>query len=99
VILDIFMPQMDGDKSAKVLRENPRLDGIGIILVSSCPASQLEEIAARVKADAVVSKEEARMKLVPTVNRLGRSFQQSLPAIETDRQASGREVRKQRGES
>jgi CheY-like chemotaxis protein len=98
VILDIFMPHMDGDKSAKMLRENPRLDGIGIVLVSSCPAAQLEEIATRVKADAVVSKEDARMKLVPTVNRLARSFQQSIPAIETDRAPARREARKQRGE-
>ncbi len=98
VVLDIFMPQMDGDKSAKMLRENPRLDGIGIILVSSCPASQLEEIAARVKADAIVSKEDARMKLVPTVNRLARSIQQSLSSIESDRAAPRRETRKQRGE-
>ena len=39
VVLDIFMPQMDGDKSAKMLRENPRLEGMGIVLVSSCDAS------------------------------------------------------------
>jgi|SRR5262252_2251961 len=78
VVLDIFMPQMDGDKSAKMLRENPRLEGIGIVLVSSCEASQLEEIAARVKADAVVPKGEARTRLVPTVNRLWRGQQPSL---------------------
>lgn len=79
VVLDIFMPQMDGDKSAKMLRENPRLEGIGIVLVSSCDASQLEEIAARVKADAVVPKSEARTRLVPTVNRLRRTPQPSIP--------------------
>jgi CheY-like chemotaxis protein len=70
VILDVFMPHMDGDKSAKMLRENSRLEGLAIILVSSCDITKLTEIAARVKADAVVSKAEARQQLVPTVNRV-----------------------------
>ncbi|HMI83154.1 MAG TPA: response regulator [Polyangiaceae bacterium] len=73
VILDVFMPQMDGDKSAKMLRENPRLAGLIIVLISSCEPTQLEEIARRVRADAVVSKAEARLKLVPTVNQLRRA--------------------------
>jgi CheY-like chemotaxis protein len=67
VVLDVFMPDMDGDKSAKMLRENSRLAGLAIILVSSSELSKLEEIAARVKADAVVCKVDARTTLVPTV--------------------------------
>ena len=74
VVLDIFMPQMDGDKSAKMLRQNPRLGGIAIVLVSSCDPAQLEEIARRVKANAVVSKANVRTKLVSTVNELARSI-------------------------
>jgi CheY-like chemotaxis protein len=70
VILDIFMPQMDGDKSAKMLRENPRLEGLAIVLVSSCDPRKLQEIATRVKADAIVPKSEARVDLVPAVNRI-----------------------------
>jgi CheY-like chemotaxis protein len=68
VVLDVFMPDMDGDKSAKVLRENPRLSGLAIVLVSSSDLSQLEEIAARVRADGVVCKVDARTTLVPTVH-------------------------------
>lgn len=67
VVLDVFMPDMDGDKSAKMLRENTRLAGLAIILVSSSELRKLEEIAARVKADAVVCKADARTMLVPTV--------------------------------
>lgn len=67
VVLDVFMPDMDGDKSAKMLRENGRLSGLAIILVSSAELGQLEEIAGRVKADAVVCKADARTTLVPTV--------------------------------
>jgi len=70
VVLDVFMPQMDGDKSAKMLRENPRLEGLPIVLVSSCDPEQLEEIAIRVKADAVVAKADALFNLVPAVNRI-----------------------------
>ncbi len=67
VVLDVFMPQMDGDKSAKMLRENPRLADLAIILISSTDPSKLEEIAARVGADAVVAKANARSSLAPTV--------------------------------
>jgi CheY-like chemotaxis protein len=70
VILDVFMPEMDGDKFAKMLRTNPRLTGIAIVLVSTCEPEELVEIAARVKADAVVSKAEARTKLADAVFRV-----------------------------
>jgi CheY-like chemotaxis protein len=70
VILDIFMPQMDGDKSARMLRENPRLKDLGIILVSSCEQERLISLAERVGADAVVPKAEARAKLVHVVRQV-----------------------------
>jgi CheY-like chemotaxis protein len=73
VILDIFMPQMDGDKSAKMLRENPRLTNLAIILVSSCDVEKLKDLAQRVDADAVVPKADAREQLVRVVNRVARS--------------------------
>ena len=67
VVLDVFMPDMDGDKSAKMLRENSRLADLASVLISSSEISQLEEIASRVKADAVVCKADARTTLVSTV--------------------------------
>lgn len=69
VVLDVFMPDMDGDKSAKVLRDNPRFRDLVIVLVSGCEIAQLEALAARVKANAVVSKSEARQQLVPVLAR------------------------------
>jgi CheY-like chemotaxis protein len=77
VILDIFMPQMDGDKSAKMLRENPRLQELAIILVSSCDPARLQTLAERVSADAVVPKSRAREQLVEVVNRLERSLRRN----------------------
>ncbi len=74
VILDIFMPQMNGDKSAKMLRENPRLLGLGIILVSSCAEAELKTLAERVNADSLVPKADARSRLVPEVSRVLRTL-------------------------
>lgn len=67
VVLDVFMPDMDGDKSAKMLRENSRLSALAIVLVSSSEPEKLREIAERVKADAIVCKADARTNLVSTV--------------------------------
>jgi CheY-like chemotaxis protein len=64
---------MDGDKSAKMLRENPRLQDLGIILISSCEEERLRTLADRVGADAVVPKAEARAKLVQVVGRVMRT--------------------------
>lgn len=72
LVLDIFMPSMSGDKFAKLIRGNPRLSGQAIILVSSCPSRDLDEVAAHVQADAVVSKEHAVRDLLPTVSRIAR---------------------------
>jgi CheY-like chemotaxis protein len=74
LVLDIMMPGLSGDKLAKMLRANPRLGRIGIVLVSSCNLAELQEIAASVRADAVVLKPEIRLKLLPTLMRVRASF-------------------------
>lgn len=70
VVLDVFMPSMSGDKFAKLLRGNPRLSACAIVLVSSCPSRELHEVSEHVRADAVVSKEDAGRDLLPTVTRI-----------------------------
>lgn len=64
VVLDLFMPAMSGDKLAKMLRSNPRLQALTIVLVSSCDIAQLQDLADSVKADAVVPKHEIRTGLL-----------------------------------
>ena len=81
VILDIFMPQMNGDKSAKMLRENPRMQGLGIILVSSCSEAELRTLAERVGADAIVSKADARSRLTQEVGRVLRTRTRSKAPV------------------
>ena len=73
VVLDLMMPALSGDKLAKMLRSNPRLGGLGIVLVSSCDIRELEDLAASVHANAVVSKRDVRKNLVSAVSRAGAS--------------------------
>jgi CheY-like chemotaxis protein len=72
VVLDLFMPAMSGDKLAKMLRNNPRLRSLTIVLVSSCEVSELQGLAVSVKANAVVSKSDIRTRLLPSLSSLFR---------------------------
>jgi len=74
VVLDIMMPGLSGDKLAKMLRSNPRLGPLGIVLVSSCSPEQLAAVAESVRADAVVRKSEIRQRLLPMMMRVRASF-------------------------
>jgi CheY-like chemotaxis protein len=74
LVLDIMMPGLSGDKLAKMLRANPRLGRIGIVLVSSCNPAELEKLATSVRADGVVLKSEIRQKLLPNLMRVRASI-------------------------
>ncbi len=67
VVLDVMMPALSGDKLAKMLRSNPRLSHLHIVLVSSCDKRELDNLAKQVHADAVVSKRDARTTLLPAL--------------------------------
>lgn len=63
VVLDVVMPDMSGDKLAKLLRSNARLTELTIVLVSSGQPDELTRLASEVSADAVVSKSELHSQL------------------------------------
>lgn len=67
VVLDVMMPELSGDKVARILRSHADLQRLLIVLVSSCPREQLLRLASEVKADAVVSKEDVRKTLLAAV--------------------------------
>lgn len=67
VVLDVLMPSLPGDKLAVLLRKNRQLAGLGVVLVSSCPRAELEQIALEVNADALVGKHEIRAALPKAV--------------------------------
>jgi two-component system KDP operon response regulator KdpE len=68
VIVDVGLPDISGDKLARLLRENSRGNDIAIVLVSGRPTEELESLAVVARADAVVSKRDVRTKLVDAVN-------------------------------
>jgi CheY-like chemotaxis protein len=69
VVVDVVMPSIRGDRLARLLRGNPRMGSVGVVLVSGDHTVKLESMAKEVGADAVVRKDEARAMLVPAVAR------------------------------
>jgi CheY-like chemotaxis protein len=63
IVLDVMMPEMSGDKLARLLRGNPKLQQLTIVLVSGTESGSLARIATEVSADAVVSKADLREQL------------------------------------
>lgn len=72
VVLDVMMPEVSGDKLAKMLRGNPRMGRVGIVLVSSLKAEELRRLQLESGADEVVEKSRIRQDLALAVKRAGR---------------------------
>jgi CheY-like chemotaxis protein len=70
VLVDVSMPGLSGDKLVRLLRDNPRLEGLVIVLVSAECREELEAIAAAAGADAVVSKTQLDEDLVGVLKML-----------------------------
>ena len=68
VVLDVMMPEINGDKLARLLRQHARGASLAIVLVSSQPVAELQKLATAADADAVLSKTEIRTRLVNAVN-------------------------------
>ena len=60
VVVDVNLPDISGDKLARVLRQNPRGHSLAIVLVSSRPIDELRALAAIAQADGVVPKSNIR---------------------------------------
>lgn len=56
VVIDIEMPSLRGDRLAALFRGNPRMDGIGVVLVSGEKSEELSRLAIEARADEAVSK-------------------------------------------
>jgi len=69
VVLDINIPVMSGASFAKLLRRNPRMNEVKLILVSG-DRRQLESVAEEVKCDAALEKVNVEQLLLPTIQRL-----------------------------
>ena len=73
VVLDVMMPSLRGDKLATLLRKNPRLQHLGVILVTGALPDELQEVAGQVEAHAVIEKARIDETLVDAVNRAARA--------------------------
>jgi DNA-binding response OmpR family regulator len=60
VVVDVNLPDISGDKLARVLRQNPRGQSLAIVLVSSLPLEELRALALVAQADGVVPKSNIR---------------------------------------
>lgn len=79
VVLDVMMPTIRGDKLANLLRKNPALPELGVVMISSLPEHEIRPLMAAVKVDAFVSKANIRTELVNAVTRAARARRSSVP--------------------
>lgn len=56
VVIDIEMPSLRGDRLAALFRGNPRMSGVGVVLVSGEKNEELTRLAAEARADEAVAK-------------------------------------------
>lgn len=69
VVIDVMMPTINGDKLARVFRNNAHGDQLGIVLVSGRSTEELRPLTALAQADAIVSKVDVPRGLVAAVER------------------------------
>jgi len=75
VVADLNMPAVTGSSLVTMLRKNPRLRDVAVILISGEPPDALMLVAEQVGAAGSVSKQDMHAVLVPMVRRLLHSAQ------------------------
>lgn len=70
VVADVNMPVLTGNNLVSLIRNNPKLAGVKIVLVSGLARDQLVKMAKECGADGVVAKDDVDFELVSTVRRL-----------------------------
>ena len=67
IVLDVMLPVLDGDKKAKMLKENEHTRSIPILLLSSKPEGVLRYLVEESGADGFVRKPFSNRQLVTSV--------------------------------
>jgi CheY-like chemotaxis protein len=70
IILDVMLPILDGDKKAKMLKDNPQTKDIPILLLSSKPADELARLVTDSGADGFIRKPFIARNLVDKVREM-----------------------------
>lgn len=78
VIVDLGMPGLSGDKLVGLLRSNPRLSQLVVIVVSGQDSAELQRIANECPVDAVLPKRDVNSRLIYLLDSLLRSSSGTL---------------------
>ena len=70
IILDVMLPILDGDKKAKMLKDNPQTKNIPILLLSSKPADELARLVTDSGADGFIRKPFIARNMVDKVREM-----------------------------
>lgn len=70
IVTDLYMPEMNGADLCQWLRQQVTTARIPIVLCSSAPDGELQEVARAVGADAYVSKQDGLEQLPERLNAL-----------------------------
>jgi CheY-like chemotaxis protein len=68
ILMDVMMPGIDGDKKAKMLKDDALTRDIPLLLLSSKPASELERLVAESGSDGFIRKPFTFKEMVGTVS-------------------------------
>ncbi len=79
VVIDVMMPSLRGDKLAALVRKNPRLKHVGVVLVTGVSGEELDELAADANATAVIEKRNLHSQLADAVRSAGKGAKRSRP--------------------
>jgi CheY-like chemotaxis protein len=69
VVLDLMMPSMRGDKLANLLARNPKLRGLGVVLVTSARPEEVSALIDAMGPIAIVAKSGIQDQLGAAVRR------------------------------
>lgn len=67
VIMDVNMPGLDGPALSELLRKQPALSHIKVLLMSSLDQRELKALASRFQIDAALHKSASRAELIATI--------------------------------
>ena len=70
VVVDVSMPGLSGEKLVGVLRKNPRLRDLVVVIISAKSWDELEEVAGTCGADALLPKDRVEVELPDLLRQL-----------------------------
>lgn len=68
IVLDVMIPMLNGDKIAKLIRENKHTKSIPILLLSSKPEGELQRMVTESGADGFIQKPFSSQTMVSKVD-------------------------------